>query len=296
MSIDNSSQFQKGKALLAQPILPLVRLVQLLYLTGPFEKVSDILPALTEPIDTGAVLYDAPSSLLRPYLPILQHLEYLKNQQPLPVRICDERHEPLDAMEAIDLWVSQQIITAELEKINSLLCGPCHCTLCCTGPDADMDQLFFEIPLTETEKHLFKLKAIDTSESRRHKAMNEPALMINGKPFFENDSCLVRWQKGWSLILPKGTSCPNLDEKTGGCIVYPNRPQVCRRPQIFSYALEEVDSLHGVEEEEDQVPAYIARRKILAIWDCPYVQALKDEIAAYAEFCGMEPIFKTNKS
>lgn len=295
MDFKDSPQFQQGKALLAQPVLPLVRLLQLLYLTAPLEKVSDILPQLTEPIDTGAVVYGDPAALLRPYLPVLEQIEHIKNGLPLPYAICNEEQERLDGLEALELWMAQQILTTELEQINSLLCGPCRCTLCCTGPEKNMTQLFFEIPLAETETALFDLQRIDTGESIRHNAMDAVAFMVEGRPFYEAGPAIIHWQQGWSLILPKESACPNLHLAAGACRVYGDRPVVCRKPQIFSYVLEELQAESG-EEGGALLPAFTARKKILAVWDCPYVRELKDEIAAYAQLCDLEPVFKTNKS
>lgn len=294
MDFIDSPQFQQGKSRLAQPILPLVRLLQLLYLTGPFARIAEILPELNEPIETGAVFYEDPRSLLAPYLPILRDLEHLKNGGSLTCSITDEQGETVDLLESLELRTAQDILAAELEQINSLLCGPCRCTLCCTGPDKEMAQQFFEIPLAETETRLFELPEVDSAESRRHSAMDEPPFLLEGRPFFEAGPRLVHWRNGWSLILPTGSSCPNLEETTGSCRVYPERPEVCRRPQIFSYVLERIEP--AIRGEETSIPSFTARRKILAVWDCPYVQALKDEIAAYAELCGMEPVFKANKS
>ena len=55
------------------------------------------------------------------------------------------------AFEAVDGWIGQAVLRRELEEINSLLCGPCRCNLCCVGPEADMRQSFFEIPLSPAE-------------------------------------------------------------------------------------------------------------------------------------------------
>ena len=96
------------------------------------------------------------------------------------------------------------------------------------------------------------------------------------------------------MILPKDTQCPTLDISTGCCRIYPHRPEVCRRPQIFSYVLEHAPDL-DIEYDGRVLPTYIKQNKLLAVWDCPYVKILKDEIAQYAEICGLEPIFRENK-
>ena len=67
--------------------------------------------------------------------------------------------------------------------------------------------------------------------------------------------------------------------------MYLIRPQVCRRPQIFSYILENTD----------QTDQYRLRGSLLAVTDCPYVQVLQEEIAAYAAACELELVLKGNK-
>jgi hypothetical protein len=61
-------------------------------------------------------------------------------------------------------------------------------------------------------------------------------------------------------------------------------------PQIFPYLLERAAIDKGGME------TYILRNKILAVWDCPYVKEYKEEIATYAELCGLEPLFRQNKN
>ena len=191
----------------------------------------------------------------------------------------------LAAMSALTALVSQRIMEDELGAINSALCGPCGCTLCCIGPDRTMKQEFFEIPLQDEEVDLFSIVRHDNPDIRSHQAMDDQALELEGKPFYKrSDPELFHWQHGWSLILPRKSSCPGLEEN-GRCRVYDNRPQVCRKPQIFSYVLEE---------NEHQVQ-YRLRNSLLAVTDCPYVQVLQDEIAAYAAACELELVLKGNK-
>ncbi len=283
--------FATGAAMLANPILPLARIVQMLYITGPFERIAPILDEFNEPVEMAASIYPDPKALLLPYLEDLQLFEQLKypgQENPL---IFDETLAPLDRLESLELLVTQRILARELEKINSLLCGPCGCTLCCLGPSGEMGQVFFEIPLHEQETTLFSIPRIDTEESRQAGPYAEPPLLVEGVPFFQAPPALYHWRKSWSLILPKGGACPNLERTSGGCTIYPDRPDTCRRPQIFPYALERRPE-HGTAER----PAYIARRKLLAVWDCPYVQELREEIGVYAQLCSLTPIFKRNKA
>lgn len=287
--------YQKEIALakLTCPVIPLARLIQLLFLTGPFTKVEEVLAELKEPIETSACRYEDPQSVMAPYMDIIQEFQHLKTNLPTDYKILDEQNQPLDSMEALDLWVSQQILARELEEINSLLCGLQHCILCCTGPTVDNDQYFFEIPLSAKETAQFDLPRFDSAASRAQDSCSIPALGVAGRPFYEQSNpAIYHWHTGWSLILPRGKSCSHLAQD-GRCAIYQQRPAVCRRPQIFPYMLE-------AESSNDQQPSnhkvYIARKKLLAIWDCPYVKEFQDRIAAYAELCGLEPIFKENKA
>lgn len=289
----NTRQFQAGLDQLAQPILPLIRLVQLLFLTGPFVTITEVVAELNEPIET-AVRYADPAKALHPYLDLMHEFEKLKSPAPGSYSILDAAGNPLSQMEAIDLWIAQQVVSRELETINSLLCGPCRCALCCVGPSPELRQLFFEIPLSANETSLFALPAIDTPETRQLLPDNEPPLRVAERAFYEQAApCLYRWRSGWSMILPKNATCPHL-QPTQACAIYPRRPEVCRRPQIFAYILDRVQENDKSSPQSD-IPTFQAPRKILAIWDCPYVKRFQNEIAAYAELCELEPIFKENK-
>lgn len=277
--------FQKGIALLAEPVLPLVSMVQFLYLTGPFTRVEEVIDEMPEPIETGYALYENPRELLRNHLEHLRLLEGLKSGEEIGLHVVNESGEPVDDMTALASLVSQRIMEDELETINSVLCGPCGCTLCCTGPSRTMNQEFFEIPLQGEEKDLFPVVRHDSADSRSCLALDDEVLQVDGAPFYQlPDPGLFRWKNGWSLILPRESSCPGLEEN-GRCRVYLTRPQVCRRPQIFSYILENTD----------QTDQYRLRGSLLAVTDCPYVQVLQEEIAAYAAACELELVLKGNK-
>jgi len=287
------SQFQAGLDRLAQPILPLVRLVQLLFLTGPFTTVNELLEELNEPIET-VVRYEEPAKALAPYLDLLTEFHRYKDQTPTNYAVFNHGAAPLAPMEAIDLWVAQQVVTRELEIINSLLCAPCKCSLCCTGPTPESRQVFFEIPLDAHETALFPLAHIDSPESRGMTSDSEPPLAVNGLPFHDHPHALYRWQSGWSMILPRGSACPHL-QKSLACAIYPQRPSVCRRPQIFAYILDRTPA-YDEQRSSLTIPAFRQEGKILAVWDCPYVKRFQGEIATYAERCELEPIFKENKA
>lgn len=278
----------EGLALLHQPVLPLVGIVQFIYLTGDFASVRDVVAELPEDIETGYTCYRNPAGALMPYLDLLEPLAALKAGMGPSAPVIDADDRPVDAMTATTALVAQSVLTSELERINSLLCGPCGCTLCCVGPGNDMVQRYFEIPLRIEETRVFPIGRIDSPQSRALRIDHAPPLQVEGRDFFDRaEPVLIRWQPGWSLVLPTGSSCPNL-EAGGRCRVYPDRPQVCRRPQIFPYVVEPVG--------EAEPPAFRLRQSLLAVVDCPYVRLLQDEIAAYAAACELEMLFRRNKA
>jgi Fe-S-cluster containining protein len=304
----NKEDFQDGMALLMQPVLPLVSIVQFMYqLSGPEAKVEDIIAEMTEPIETAYTVYTEPETLLRRYLDQLCLLETVGTEQhpdELDAEVVDASGQPVDAVTACTALINQRILEAELEEINSRLCAPCNCTLCCVGPEQGMTQEFFEIPLQASETELFALPRYDTSESRSRLALDsatdDDVLQVDGHPFYHGadaDQCgtgtpeLVHWRNGWSMMLPKDASCPALEQKNGRCRVYSQRPQVCRRPQIFGYILEPLE----VPGPMEQSRKYMMRDSLLAVTDCPYVQFLQEEITAYAAACELDCLLKANK-
>ncbi|HHO48983.1 MAG TPA: YkgJ family cysteine cluster protein [Desulfobacteraceae bacterium] len=283
-------QYADGLRLLRQPVLPLVSMLQFLFMFGTRTSVAEVIGELPEPIETAGALYDRPRDLLRRYGRSLARLETMKQGQYSQDVVVDEENNPLDPLTADFVLLQQEVLTAELERINSLLCGPCGCDLCCTGPDAGMAQEFFEIPLDQAELESFPLTRHDSPASRRHRADDEDELQLDGRPFYRLDEpVLVHWQNGWSLILPKGSDCPNLAPGTTRCLIYSGRPEVCRRPQIFPYMVEPFEG------SGEAKAAYRLRRSLLAVTDCPYVSDLRDEIAAYAAACELHLVLKQNK-
>jgi Fe-S-cluster containining protein len=216
----------------------------------------------------------------------LRPLEGLKAGKDPGALVVDVDNNPLDAMTIVTALVAQNILTRELESINSLLCAPCGCTLCCVGPEAGMRQAYFEIPLQQGEAGQFSLERIDTPASRGARISDEPPLQVAGRGFYlRPDPVLIHWQSGWSLVMPTGSQCPHL-EQSGRCRIYPDRPEVCRRPQIFPYMLEPIEGKKALR----------LRQSLLAVVDCPYVQLLQEEISTYAAACELEMIFRRNKA
>lgn len=293
--LDNSQkqQCRPGLEKLNKPVLPLVRLAGMLFITGPFSSMEELLAELPAEIDTSGINYQDPARLLEPHLDDLRIYQRLKTPEPPARIILSPRQEPLEAMTAIDAWVSQNILNRELEGINSLLCGPCACSLCCTGPEKTMAHDYFEIPLSAAETSLFPLASHDSAASQATTAGASPELIINDQPFWQQQY-LINWQSGWSMILPRASTCPHLDPEQGGCRIYEKRPDVCRRPQIFAYMLEEQPEKREI--DGGRLPVFFRQNNILAIWDCPYIQAFQEEIGRYADLCEMEIIFKKNKA
>ena len=63
---------QQGMALLAQPVLPLVSMVQFLYMTGDFATVDEVINQMPPDIETGYATYRDPIAALQPYADLLQ--------------------------------------------------------------------------------------------------------------------------------------------------------------------------------------------------------------------------------
>jgi len=170
MGSENNNEASEGLELLKRPVLPLVNMVEYLYLTGPFKKINEVLSRLTKPVELEGVQFENPRQMLKPYETVLQEFEVVKGEKKLAVSlpfIVDEKQKPVAKRQALELWIKQQILSQELEKINSILCGPCGCVLCCTGPNSEFDALsgfkgkmkqeFFEIPLEDNEVKIFTL-------------------------------------------------------------------------------------------------------------------------------------------
>lgn len=284
----NTFDFQEGIRLLRQPVLPLIGIVQFLFLTGEFANVDEVVGELPHDIDTAFATYANPVETLQPYMDLFQPLVAFKNGQATNKLIVDVHGHHVDTCTGIMALVAQYVLTRELEQINSALCAPCGCNLCCVGPDKGMQQLFFEIPLDSWEIEQFPLDRIDTARSRASLSNDEAALRVQHYDFYHHsDPLLVHWKNGWSLVLPTGSQCPHLAEMRL-CRIYPKRPQVCRRPQIFPYVLEPtVDGGQDI---------FCLRNSLLAVVDCPYVRLLQEEISAYGAACELDVIFRQNKA
>lgn len=295
LEVVHSSSWIEARSSLARPIWPLCHLTTLLYLTGPFERVEETVAALPSPVETANLTYPTPRAAIEPFVDLLRPLHQLKGSADM----TDLNHgpcftvdgEPLDPWDRLMALVQQRVLERELEGINSLLCGPCRCTLCCTGPEARARQEFFEIPLTDTESRLFDLSRVDTPASRSSTAQTEPELKVHGRPFYREPQGLYRWANGWSLILPRDARCPHLRPE-GTCAIYAERPHVCRRPQIFAMVLEKA---YDADTTYPGPGVQVRRESLLAVWDCPYVKTLREEIVRYAELTGLAMVFRENK-
>ncbi len=274
-----NSKWEKALTMMETPAWPLSRLVLLIFLTGDFESFQKALAEIEGPIDTGEILYKHPKDVISSHINAIEDAaDIIAGKKPLGKTVLTAEGQPCDAFEAALLLAQQEIISKELEEINSLLCGPCSCALCCTGPTDQHEQTYFEIPLAEDEIELFNLDKIENSmtlSSTCSEAEKE-------WDFLKQGPALYHWANGWSLILPKNSSCPNLSQDNY-CKIYANRPNVCKKPQIFSYVVEK------------QGENLVKQEKLLAILDCPYVKELKDSIGEYGRKCGLEVVLTKNK-
>ncbi len=283
--------YEKGIRMLARPVWPLCNLLILLYLAAEKEGLEDLAARMPEEVETQGIIYEKPAQVLKPYLPALKNMEILRGgggASPDMPAVFSTEGQVLDMFDSLVACTQQAVLERELEKINSLLCGPCSCTLCCTGPAPDARQEYFEIPLLEHEIRLFDLPRIDSASSRACGPEDDPAFCVDGHPFFEHPPALYHWSAGWSMILSRGRSCPHLQE-AGTCGIYPERPRVCRKPQIFPVVVEK--PLRGVKDSR-----MIRQNALLAVWDCPYVKDLKEKILDYAGINELKMVFRENKA
>jgi len=288
-----SRSWQEGRGALNRPVWPLCQLSGILFLAGPYKRFQELLEELPNPVQAGEIRYEDPAGALEPFLHLLALMEHLKqdgradSQTPPLFTPEGDRTDPVEGTLA---WIKQRVLERELDVINAKLCGPCRCTLCCTGPERHARQEYFEIPLKDSELDLFPTPRIDTEDSRSTRPDSEPALTVNGAPFYTQEPAIYRWLAGWSLILTRETRCPHLEPK-GGCAIYPDRPGVCRKPQIFPVVIEEAPSSGPGGSTRATL-----RNTLLAVWDCPYVRTLKEDIVRFAERTGLNLVFKENKA
>ncbi len=273
-----------GRERLRRPLLPLARMVHFFLATGAADSAAGVLAELPSPIETGQACYEEPAALLAPYLPLL---DALTSEQAIAAVVLGEDGRPLDAAATRTALLWQQLLEGELEEINSLLCAPCDCTLCCTGPAPEMAQEYFFIPLQTEEGQLFSLPRLEMPPLAQRTSLEDlPSLLRDTAQ--ANVPALLSWHGGWLLSLPRGSACPQLLARR--CQCYPARPRICRRPQIFPYLLEPQTG-----EAEDGTTTYRLRHGLRAVSDCPYVAALRDDIANYAAACELTLYYGPNK-
>lgn len=288
------SRYEPGLQGLRHPVRPLVSIVAFILHTGAFTGVEEVLDQLPERIETESACYNGARRYLEPYLPELRQLacRCSEAEAAMPL-VLDGDGTPLGTRAAGEALLGQRILEKELEGINSLLCGAHSCTLCCTGPDATMRQHYFTIPLQAGEEALFQefgLSEYRGGEEAGAEKGSLAAIADTLETAGVEEAVLIRHRLGRSLVLPRHSRCPALDG-AGRCRIYERRPQVCRRPQIFPYLLEEQECSPA-----EKGPVFILRDTLLAVMDCPYVQRLQEEIARYAAASELELVFRRNKA
>ena len=283
----NKDRYTLGRRMLQTPVRPLLSILEFIYITGGFSSIKEVMDQLPDSIETATAVYDNPAKQMQHFLPELTLFQQARTERP-SVLIVDTNDQILDAQSTASFLLAQSVLEKELESINSLLCGVHQCTLCCTGPSKDMQNEFFEIPLGQEELIHFQLPLLDTLQTAKQLANEEPRPLFQGHFFYAHPSPLLAdWQNGWSMILPRQTACPHLG-KGKRCEIYVQRPQVCRRPQIFPYVLEPLPS-------RESKPCFRIRNSLLAVMDCPYVQDLQEDIGLYAAASELELFFSNNK-
>lgn len=286
----SESIHEAGLRLLRHPVRPLLSIVEFILLTGGFATVEEVLALLPESIETETAHYKNARRYLQPYVGELErcHNGIADQGFGIPI-VLDGDGEPVDSAAAKRALLAQQILEKELEAINSLLCGAHTCTLCCTGPDAAMQQEYFDIPLQAGEETLFPdLGWLQSGQANA--ATQELDVLAVTWQKAQSGAVLARHRQGTSLVLARLGRCPALDGQ-GRCSIYAKRPKVCRKPQIFPYLLEQEQGC-GPEGR----PVYRLRNTLLAVMDCPYVQQLQDDIALYAAASELELVFRHNKA
>jgi Fe-S-cluster containining protein len=284
----NSAEWQAGLHHLKHPLWPLTKLCILLYLTSPYETWEELLQALPPELSVDETIYEDPASKLTHVHMNTRWLELLRQGSGgngLPV-VINEGNDTLDMFSTVLCLLKQQVMEAELETVNSLFCASMKCALCCKGPEPDAVQEFFEIPLQPQELSLFAFQPIETPFQGGFDACSADIFQIDERPFYLLPPAVYHWRHGYSLILTKGASCPHL---TGNmrCNIYEKRPNVCRKPQIFAYVLEQ---------QPDKPHVSLERDTLLAITDCPYVRLLEKELERYAVLNEVTLMLKPNKA
>ena len=275
-----SPEWKRALRVMKRPLWPLFRLIHLLYLAGGYRELDELLSELPETVDTGDIIYEMPARLVHEHLDLLKR--FVNPTRPGLPRVMGP-NGLLDPVEAGMYLAQQALVTRELEVINGLLCRPIGCHLCCIGPEEEDKNLFFEIPLEERECDLFEVPRYCNQDSMSRTPYDDSPLLVGKRPFYQLGPAIYRWKTGFSLILPRNASCPNLLQGVG-CSIYKLRPDTCKRPQIFAYVI-----------QKDGAGVLHLEGKLLGITDCPYVLELKKEIHLYASLNGLDLVLSPNR-
>ncbi len=299
---------ESGTKLLKRPVSPLMFFLTLIFFAGDYQDIGQLIDEIPDQLTIKGLTYEKVRQIFGEYLDILRRQNALKPKKDLKVEriVIDPDMRLIDLRRAIALSIKHSIVARELGKINSLLCPRYKCVECCRGPHNHHKDYFFELPLSPDEISLFNVPRVDNASTRSSHAFAEPSPVFEGKEFYLHPPAIYNWNKGWSLILPRETYCPNLDVEKGKCIIYQKRPEVCRLPQIFPLVLERHYDPKAVSrfsetlrlspsDLKDSHNIYIAHNGILGILDCPYVREFQHEIVDYAALSGLKAFFRRSK-
>lgn len=294
--------------LLKTPVSPLMSFVTITFFAGDYQDIGQLIDGIPDSLTIKGVTYERARETMAEYLDILCRQNVLKagkNLKPDKI-VVDLEMKLVGSSKAVVFDVKHSVITRELKRINSLLCLDHGCVECCRGPHNSHRDCFFELPLSSDDLEFFRVSKVNTEYTRSTHAFAEPDPVFEGKKFYAHPPTMYHWEKGWSLILPRETYCPNLDVEEGKCIIYQKRPEVCRLTQIFPLVLDrhydpkavsrlaEIAGL-GLSDLKDRNNIYVAQNAVLGILDCPYVRELKQEIVDYAALSGLKACFRQNK-
>ena len=280
----DTEEWSRALEVLKRPLWPLIKLIQVLYLAGEYRDLKALFNDLPGEIELENGPYDNIQRRLNEYSDLIEGMLepfYLDHDVP-KVLLGDETLPPHEAYTA---QLRQKLIERELEGVNSLLCSPMGCDLCCVGPRDDEKNLFFDIPLKMEEVDTIGITTFDTPLTRSSSPYDEQSLSIEKRPFYELGPVVITWRTGPSMILPRGERCPKLSRDVR-CTIYPQRPWTCRRPPIFSYVLDRT----GADGD------FSLENKLLAIIECPIVQELKREIHLYASLNELDLVITRNRA
>jgi hypothetical protein len=129
-------------------------------------------------------VYENAAAYLALHADLMQPLVALKAGEPLLDQVVDSAGTAGGRHDRHRGPGGQRILTRELEQINSLLCGPCNCTLCCVGPEQRWPRPISRFRCNPAKSNTFSVERIDSPISRALRVDDEPSLQVGQPRFF----------------------------------------------------------------------------------------------------------------